>query len=211
MGRRTGRVRAHPHWDERQLRTAPHVWMLPPVKSIAPGFLIAVPQLGDPHFQRSVVFMLEHGEGGSMGLIINRRSPVTLGELASTQGLSLASVREPDVVQVGGPVEPQRGFVLHDWAGVEERQEVLPGLYLSLTIESLKSLLADPGPRLKFFLGYSGWGPGQLDRELAQGGWLFTEANERAVLDGELDALWDGTIREMGLNPLTLVPGGGVN
>jgi len=112
---------------------------------------------------------------------------------------------------VGGPVEPQRGFVLHDRTGVDEKQPLADGLFLSETVDALEALLADSEGNVRFYLGYSGWGPGQLEKELAAGAWLFTEAAPAAVLGGAHQTLWDDTLRSLGVDPAMLQPGGGVN
>ncbi|MHB8873254.1 MAG: YqgE/AlgH family protein [Myxococcaceae bacterium] len=183
------------------------------MKALAPGFLIAMPQLGDPNFHRSVVLMIEHAEGGAMGLVINRAAPITLKELARAQKLTVAADRMSDAVFVGGPVDPYRGFVLHDSLAVEEKHELLPGLFLSVTLDALTPLLQDPSAKvhLRFCLGYSGWGPKQIERELAEGAWLFTEAAAEPVLHGNPGELWDSTVRSMGFDPAMLLRGGGVN
>ncbi len=185
--------------------------MLGGVKSLAPGFLIAVPQLGDPNFHRSVVLMLEHGDTGAMGLVVNRAAPLTLKELAKGQSLQVAPLREDQAVFVGGPVEPNRGFVLHDCKSLAEKQEVLPGLFLSVTVDALGPLLMDPEARLRFCLGFAGWGPKQLENELKAGAWLFTEAKASAVLEGEPASLWDSTLRGMGVDPAMLLSSKGVH
>lgn len=185
--------------------------MLPDVNGLAPGFLIAMPQLGDPNFSRAVVLMIQHGETGSMGLVLNRAAPLTLADLAKGQSLNLSSSFEKDAVFVGGPVEPQRGFILHDSEGVSERHEVLPGLFLSVTMDALGPLLAEGGHKMRFCLGYSGWGPKQLEQEIAQGSWLFTEASKAPVLEGDPDHLWDETLRAMGVDPARLQPARGLN
>jgi putative transcriptional regulator len=87
----------------------------------------------------------------------------------------------------------------------------LPGLYLSVTGEALKPLLMMEQVRMRFCLGYSGWGPGQIDQELAQGAWLFTEATPEAALDGDPATLWGETLRGMGVDPAMLVVGTGVH
>jgi putative transcriptional regulator len=179
-------------------------------ENLAPSFLIAMPQLGDPNFHRSVVLIIEHGEAGAMGLVINRAAPLLLGDLARGQSFKVSSSHETDSVFVGGPVEPQRGFVLHDCDSIAEKHEVLPGLYLSFTVDSLQPLLQDASCRIRFCLGYSGWGPKQLEREIAAGAWLCTEAAAGPTLDGEPHGLWDSTLREMGLNPATILPAGGI-
>jgi putative transcriptional regulator len=181
------------------------------VNALAPGFLIAMPQLGDPNFLRAVVLMIEHGASGSMGLVVNRAAPLTLRDLARGQSLTVAKQFENQSVFVGGPVEPQRGFILHDSDQVEERHEVLPGLYLSVTTDSLGPLLTGGKHQLRFCLGYAGWGAQQLEQEIAAGAWLFTEASSAPVLQGDPDQLWDATLRGMGVDPAMLFPAKGVN
>lgn len=170
-----------------------------------------MPQLGDPNFYRSVVLMIEHGETGSMGLVVNRGAPLTLGELARGQNMDISPERSGQPVFLGGPVEPQRGFVLHDDTGLPEKHPVLPGLYLSVTLDALGPLLENPGPRLRFCLGYAGWGPKQLENEIAAGSWLFTEATAESVLELEPGKLWETTLRGMGVDPAMLVMGRGMN
>ncbi len=170
-----------------------------------------MPQLGDPNFHRSVVLMLEHSETGAMGLVINRAAPLTLRELAKGQSLSIARLREQEAVFVGGPVEPNRGFVLHDCRTLTEKQEILPGLFLSVTVDALGPLLQDATVRLRFCLGFAGWGPKQLEQELTSGAWLFTEASAPGVLDGDPAALWDSTLRGMGVDPAMLLSSKGVH
>lgn len=179
--------------------------------TLAPGLLISMPQLGDPSFHRAVILMLEHDEKGSMGLVVNKPSPLTLKDLAQGQSLEVSPARAVQPMFIGGPVEPQRGFVLHDQVALDEKLEILPGLFLSLTLDSLKPLLLDPSARLRFCLGYAGWGPKQLDREIARGSWLYTDATSKLMLEGEPDKLWEQTLRTMGVDPAMLQPGGGVH
>lgn len=185
--------------------------MLFSVKNLAPGFLLAMPQLGDPNFHRSVILMIEHGESGSMGLVVNRGAALTLGELARGQSMDISTERLSQPVYIGGPVEPQRGFVLHDDAEQREKHPVLPGLYLSVTLDALGPLLTNPLPRLRFCLGYAGWGPRQLENEIAAGSWLFAEASAHAVLGQDPAKLWDATLRGLGVDPAMLVMGKGMN
>jgi len=181
------------------------------VKALAPGFLIAMPQLLDSNFERTVVLMLEHSDEGSMGLIINKRVPITLSELGKNQSLEVSQAHGEEPVFLGGPVEPYRGFVLHDSDKVDEKSQVLPGLFLSVTPESLKPLLTDDAVRVRFCLGYAGWGPGQVEKELADGSWLFTEATTRQVLTPTPEAVWEEVIKSMGVDPAMLVKSQGVN
>jgi putative transcriptional regulator len=185
--------------------------ILTPVKALSPGFLIAMPQMMDPNFQQTVVLVVEHSAEGSMGLVLNRESPLTLGELAKNQDLQVWPGRSAQRVHVGGPVEPYRGFVLHDSSEVEERTEVLPGLFLSVTSDALTPLLVDARAHLRFCLGYAGWGPGQVERELKEGAWLFTEATRAPALTAEPGELWQQVIKGMGIDPGWLVTSGGLN
>jgi putative transcriptional regulator len=185
--------------------------ILTPVKALSPGFLIAMPQMTDPNFHQTVVLMVEHSAEGSMGLVLNRESPLTLGELGKNQALAVWPGRQGQRVRVGGPVEPYRGFVLHDSPAVEERSEVLPGLFLSVTSDALTPLLVDDAATLRFCLGYAGWGPGQVERELKEGAWLFTEASRDAALLMAPEALWEQVIKGMGIDPGWLVTAGGLN
>jgi putative transcriptional regulator len=180
-------------------------------QTVAPGLLLAMPQMGDPNFHRAVVLMLEHGRQGAMGLVLNRASPISLKELAEGQSLEILPAREEDMVLLGGPVETQRGFVLHDQASVEEKLEVLPGLFLSVTLGTLGPLLLHQEARLRFCLGYAGWGPQQLEKEMEQGAWLYTEASARPLLECEPSQLWERTLRQMGVDPALLAAGKGLN
>jgi putative transcriptional regulator len=170
-----------------------------------------MPQLGDPNFHRSVVLMIEHGDTGSMGLIVNRGAPLTLGELARGQSLKIATELTQHPVFVGGPVEPHRGFILHDDETILEKHTVLPGLHLSVTLDALGALLERPHVNLRFCLGYAGWGPRQLEGEMATGSWLFAEATANALLKGDPAQLWDETLRGMGVDPAMLMMGKGLN
>ncbi|MBN9687261.1 YqgE/AlgH family protein [Corallococcus interemptor] len=181
------------------------------MKNLASGFLLAMPQLGDPNFYRSVILMIEHGETGSMGLVVNRGAPLTLGELARGQSMDISTDRVSQPVFVGGPVEPQRGFVLHDDESVAEKHSVLPGLYLSVTLDALGPLLQRTSPRVRFCLGYAGWGPKQLENEIAAGSWLYADATADAVLGQDPAKLWDATLRGLGVDPAMLVMGKGMN
>ncbi len=170
-----------------------------------------MPQMTDPNFERTVVLMVEHGPEGSMGLVINRKTELSFLELAESQKLNVAKHREGEAIFSGGPVEPYRGFVLHDDPESGERVELVPGLYLTITSDALEPLLTHASATVRFVLGYAGWGPGQIEKELAEGAWLFTEADKERVLRVDPKDVWADTIRGMGLDPAMLVSSGGVN
>jgi putative transcriptional regulator len=179
------------------------------VSEIAPGFLIAVPQLGDPNFHRAVVLMLEHGEEGAMGLVVNQPATLKLSEVAEAQGLRIGLGYENAHVFVGGPVEPERGFVLHDREDVPEAMEIADGLFVSGSVDSLKLLFAGRPEHFRLCLGYARWGPGQLERELQEGAWLTTAPARRHVLETAAPQIWEMVLREMGIEPAMLLHGGG--
>lgn len=182
------------------------------MSEIAPGFLIAVPQLADPNFERAVVLMLEHSASGAMGLVINRPAGITLGEVARSHEIAAAAQLEDAPVFVGGPVEPERGFVLHARNDLPEHVQLFEGMHLSGSMESLKILLEQGSSEsFRLCLGYAGWGPGQLEQELREGSWLTAEAVPRHVLETPPDQAWEAILRSMGIDPAMLVQGGGLN
>jgi putative transcriptional regulator len=174
------------------------------MERLSAGFLIAMPQLGDPNFHRTVVLILQHSAEGARGVVLNRPTRVTLADVAQGQSLPVAPRLGQQMVYAGGPVEPQRGLVLHNRLGLIENRQLAPGLFLSETVDALEQLLGVDAGVLRFFLGYAGWGPQQLERELAQGTWLFTEASAERVLHAPADTLWEEVLRRMGVDPAML-------
>ena len=153
-------------------------------------FLVAREDLRDPNFFRTVVLMLDYNEKGAMGVIVNRPTSVELRDL-----LPQVEVLEerPDKVYLGGPVEPD-GLLLVV-RGSEEPEgfvHVANDLYTGANVESLTALVAagvEPD-RIRAYAGYSGWGPGQLDRELEQGSWIVTKPASDQVFDPSPHGLW---------------------
>lgn len=178
--------------------------------SSQPMFLIAIPQLGDPNFVRSVVLVIHHGPDGALGLVVNHPIELTLGTFASEQSMPCHSrVKEQHVLR-GGPVEPTRGWILHSDESVNERQDVLPGLSVSGSMETLTNLLAN-GSDMRLLLGYAGWGAGQLEQEMQQGSWLTVEADAKHVLRTPPGECWNAVLREMGVDPTRLAIGTGIH
>lgn len=171
----------------------------------APSFLIAVPQLGDPNFQRTVVFMLEHGDEGSMGLVISRASNLTIGAFCGSQGL-VYNGDITEAVYVGGPVQTERAFILHaPGAWGPETEEVLDGVCISYSQESLKLLADAPTEHVRVYLGYAGWGPGQLAEEVREGAWLIHDASADLVFASEERDPWQEVLHQMGIDPAQLM------
>lgn len=178
---------------------------------LVPNFLVAVPQLVDRTFNRTVILMLEHGEQGALGLVINRPGDVSLWDVAQLQNVEPRPVMKEFPSFVGGPVQPDRGFVLHTRADIEESVEIFDGLRVSGSTETLAELLAGPLEAFRLILGYAGWSAGQLEKELQEGSWLVTQGNVRHVLTTPPKMAWDAVFKDMGIDPGTLIQGGGLH
>jgi putative transcriptional regulator len=188
--------------------------------SLAPGLLLAMPQLQDPNFNRSVVLMIEHGDGGSFGLVVNQPSPIKAVELL--ESLDMEWNGDPDaVVWSGGPVSPATGWVLHEpydrlpataKLGEGATIHVGPGLALTTSPDALRTIAAAPPPRIRLLLGYSGWAAGQLAAEMARGSWLHADADPALIFDLDPDAIWERSVQSLGIQSAdSLIPGRGVH
>ena len=163
--------------------------------------------MDDENFSRSVVLMLEHGPDGAMGLIFNRPSDVRLADVGRTHGVEVHA--RAGHAFVGGPVQQDRGFILHKREDVPDSVKVSEGIFLSVSTDSLRPLLEGDPSSYRLCLGYAGWGPGQLEREVMVGGWLTGSASALRVFDTPPDRVWDLAIRDLGVDPAFLVPSGG--
>lgn len=188
--------------------------------SLTPGLLLAMPQLQDPNFNRSVVLMIEHGDGGSFGLVVNQPSPIKAVELLESLGMEWKG--DPDaVVWSGGPVSPATGWVLHEpYEGLPAASKlgdgatihVGPGLALTTSPDALRTIAAAPPPRIRLLLGYSGWAAGQLAAEMARGSWLHADADPALIFDLAPDAMWERSVASLGIHSAeSLIPGRGVH
>ncbi len=175
-----------------------------------PLFLIAMPQLLDPRFSKSVVLLLEHDRQGAFGLVINKATEIQLGTFAASQGLGCHRDYDQTPLYFGGPVSPEKGWILHQNSEVPESQPVLPGLFLSNSVASMKQLFQSGGAALHVMLGYAGWSSEQLDEEIRQGAWLMIPAKIPPILEYTSSKTWDLLLREMGVDPLHLFPSGGL-
>jgi putative transcriptional regulator len=153
---------------------------------------------------------MEHGDEGALGLVVNRTGGMDLGKIARSQGFTERPEREHDPVFVGGPVQPERGFVLHGRSDIEESIEIKDGVFVSSSLDALKQLFRQPGTSFKLCLGYAGWGPGQLERELQEGAWIAAPITRRHVLETPPSQTWDTVLRDMGIDPAMLVHVGGL-
>jgi len=177
---------------------------------LAGKLLIAMPGMGDMRFARSVILICAHSPESAMGLIVNRPSR-ELRFSGVVEHLGIAEGDPPREIRVhfGGPVERGRGFVLHsdDWAGDDASMEVPGGLRLTGTLDILQALVRGTGPEsVLFALGYAGWGPGQLEGEIARNDWLVADAPPDLVFDVPDDEKWTRAMRALGIDPLMLSP-----
>lgn len=177
------------------------------VTSTAGRLLLAEPLLGDPNFDRTVVLMIEHTAEGALGLVLNRPTDLPVGE-ALPSWHRLAS--EPAVLHVGGPVEEQSGWCLARLAGGTERAGLVPvlGDVGLLDLELDPDEVAPDVRAVRLYAGYSGWGPGQLDEELAQDAWIVVDAACDDPFLPDVDELWQRILARQGghLARLSLFP-----
>ncbi len=181
---------------------------------LAPTLLLAMPQLRDPNFTRTVVLLCEHGSEGALGFVVNRPTDVR-----AANAVAMDPPPRGDsgmLLWMGGPVEPERGFLLLGTdPGVEDSERVCEGVHLTASVDVLRQLIeADPAEperrRSRLLLGYAGWGPGQLDRELAESAWLTAPPDSHLVFDTPADQMWERAIRSLGVEPLALQLGPGI-
>ncbi len=173
------------------------------LSSLEGKLLIAMPGMGDPRFDRSVVFLCSHDDEGAMGLIINKPSAeVTFAALMEQLKLTTAD-RLPEIpIYFGGPVEMGRGFILHSRAEYQNASTLAIDEHVGMTatLDILEDLALGQGPsRAMLALGYSGWGPGQLESEILENGWLSCDATPDLVFTDDNDGKWAAALKSMGV------------
>ena len=179
---------------------------------LAGSLLIAMPNLMDPNFWRTVVLLGVHNEQeGAFGLVINRPLDVGLEDVLREIGEEAGGTSYPPVLS-GGPVEPSSGFVLFDGPETVGDSEMLPiasDIAVSGTTQTLIRLSRGvPGVRYNLVLGYSGWAPGQLEREIEENSWLVAPANHELIFELPFEQRWTASLRSIGVDPGTLVDTG---
>lgn len=192
-----------------------------PLINLTNHFLIAMPGMEDDTFARSVVYVCEHSERGALGLIINKPGDISLADLFDKVDLPLqrAEIGLQPVFQ-GGPLQTERGFVLHDPVtveGLEPDQSIYAstltvpgGLEMTTSKDVLEALAAGGGPRrVLVTLGYSSWGEGQLESEIVRNSWLTVDADADLVFDAPVAERYDLALRLLGLEAWMLSPDAG--
>lgn len=177
--------------------------MLPETLPLANQLLIALPSLADPNFSRGVALICQHDADGAMGLLINRASEYTLGEVFEQMGITTDDLRLRErQVLAGGPVHPERGFVLHDGQRTwDSTLKVIDGLYVTTSRDILEAIAQGDGPpRSTVMLGCAGWGAGQLEQELSDNTWLTADSDAELLFSLPLDARWHAAAGRIGVD-----------
>lgn len=182
-----------------------------------PLLLLAMPQVTDPFFYRSVILLLHHQDEGSIGFIVNRPTEVKIGDILDDLEIPWLG-SEGALAFFGGPVEPQLGTLLYrpseessgkdsakdsaeENPSEETEREVIPGVVLTQHIGDLKSLAEEPPSTLRLLLGYAGWGEGQLEEEILRHDWIVAPTREDLIFSDEPEEAWRQALDSVGVNP----------
>lgn len=186
-----------------------------PTLNLANHFLIAMPAVEDPIFGGTVVYICEHNEKGVLGVVINKPTDMTMEILFERIDLQLADSMRPAVenapIMFGGPVQDDRGFVLHTpGRRYSSSLNVTDEVAFTTSIDVLEAVAKGVGPkRLLVSIGYAGWSPGQLEEEISRNGWLTVGADAHVLFDLPVEQRYTAAIKLLGIDPLMLAPGAG--
>jgi len=178
--------------------------------NLANHFLIAMPSMNDPIFGGTVVYICEHNEKGVLGVVINKPTDMTMDVLFDRIDLKVADGLRPSVVNepimFGGPVQDDRGFVLHSPGGrYSSSLSVTDDVAFTTSIDVLEAVANGSGPRrMLVSIGYAGWSPGQLEEEIARNGWLTVGADAHVLFDLPIEERYNAAIKLLGIDPLML-------
>lgn len=181
-----------------------------PAAYLTGQLLIALPAIGDPRFDRAVALIFAHDADHAMGLVLNRRlEGLRLGEVLEQLGLPSPESRRLEPVLIGGPVQPERGFVIHsdDFRAKDGATLLAPGgLACTPTREALEAISRDTGrpSQSRLVLGYAGWGPGQLEEEIRRNVWLTCPADQEIVFETPVSRVWTAALARLGVDPSLL-------
>ncbi len=177
--------------------------------TLAGKMLVAMPGMSDPRFDRAVIVMCAHDAEHAMGVVINRpKDEITLSDVLEHLGLEADDAAADRSVLDGGPVRPDRGYVLHseDFAAGEATQNVAPGVRLTATRDVLEAVASERAPeQFVLALGCAGWGAGQLEDELKHNSWLVVDFNDAIVFDQDHAGKWERAIKTLGFDPAQLM------
>lgn len=165
--------------------------------------LVAMPGINDRHFERTVIYLCAHNAEGAMGLVLNKTlEEVSFNGLLSQLKIEVAHPSENIAVHFGGPVDSERGFVLHSPDYVRDSTLVVDSsVAMTATLDVLRAIAEGRGPKNKVFaVGYTGWGPGQLDQEILDNGWMAVDADPALVFDSDQDTKWERAFAKIGVD-----------
>ena len=189
--------------------------------NLAPGLLLAAPQLGDPNFLRSVVLLAHHDENGALGWVLNGRALVSVSELLRDADLIPPGVVLPatapfaSLVRVGGPVMPGSAWIVYEqtpaFPAFDGVRDLGDGYAVTGAREAVEAIARGDAPaRFRMFLGYAGWGPAQIEGEIQRGAWLPASIVFSLLLDDDADRLWDAAYHAtVGTSPMAFTGGSG--
>ena len=184
---------------------------MPPDPPLAPVLLLSMPQMMDPNFTRTVILLAEYSQRGAFGLVVNRRMAEPACDVVRPE--PPMDIQKDVHLFVGGPVEPHRAWVLTARRELDDQAlEIVDGVYLSAAPDLIRQALAStPDPRTRLVIGYAGWGPGQLDDELAASAWLMAPVEADIVFETPVERMWETAIRRLGAEPSALQTSSGVH
>lgn len=187
-----------------------HTAMAPSTLNLANHFLIAMPSMQDPIFGGAVVYVCEHNDKGVLGVVINKPTDMTMDVLFERIDLKVADDIQAEVanepIMFGGPVQDDRGFVLHTPGGhYSSSLAVTEEVAFTTSIDVLEAVASGDGPqRLLVSIGYAGWSPGQLEDELSRNGWLTVGADASVMFDLPIEQRYTAAIKLLGIDPMML-------
>ncbi|MGD8609365.1 MAG: YqgE/AlgH family protein [Myxococcales bacterium] len=180
--------------------------------SLAPGFLVAAPSMRCPFFNHTLVLLVDHGDEGSFGFVINRITDLDMNDVFNEVGLQVGAagpVRAP--VLLGGPVAPESGWILYDAEGIPAPSSgstiaVSDRIACSASLDLLERIARGDGPdTCAMMLGYSGWGAGQLESEMKQGSWIPVDLEYSLVFETPVDQRWEAALATLGIDPALVI------
>lgn len=173
-----------------------------------------MPQLLDPNFQRAVVLVVHHDVSGTFGVVLNRSTEINAPDLCATLEIEWKG-RPDEQIDWGGPVQPETGWVIFDdelaVSVSAEAKAVADNVFFAGSLDVLREAAQRPVDRVRLLLGYAGWGPGQLEGELAEGAWLSAPVSSKVVFEVPRGEMWSHVVRSLGIEPATLVPSRGIH
>jgi putative transcriptional regulator len=172
--------------------------------SLAGQLLVAMPSMGDPRFERTVIYLCLHARDGAMGIVVNKpNATLSFNDLLEQLNIEAGQAQHSIRVFTGGPVDMSKGFVLHsDEFDEDGTIKLRGGMALTTTVNILKALAAGTGPRQSLLaLGYAGWGAGQLEREVTENTWLTIDSDPALVFAEDPDLVWERAFAKVRVDP----------